>query len=262
MKTGIVMDISGGFATVMTQGGGFLTIECQKGWMQGDLVTLPEKRRTPRLRAMCLAAACLILMVSLSALGYRSYTAPVALISLDVNPSIELEVNRYGRIISSSSYNAEGKEILAESSLKNESFSKGLQVLLTGRLKLYLQQSPFITYSVQSDSNVQKEKLLSELKNATNALNLMPALDTQIEADYYVVDAPQVAAAHSHHVTAGKYATLLELQQLMPDIEIEEYSHCSIGEIRQEISGCRRQSQNGGGFAKHSGGHHAGHGHD
>ena len=56
------------------------------------------------------AAVCLFFLACAG--GYFVYSRPVSYISIDVNPSIELGINCFGRVVSAAAYNEDGEEIL------------------------------------------------------------------------------------------------------------------------------------------------------
>ena len=75
------------------------------------------------------AAACLVLIALASGGGYVFFT-PTAYISIDINPSLELGINRFDRIVSVEGYNAEAEELLAELDIRFLPYQEGLQELL------------------------------------------------------------------------------------------------------------------------------------
>ena len=52
--------------------------------------------------------------------GYSWVQRPVSYVSIDVNPSIELALNRFDRVVYAAAYNLEGEEILNGLSLKGK----------------------------------------------------------------------------------------------------------------------------------------------
>ncbi len=64
------------------------------------------------------ATACAALLLAIGITGYSWTKTPVSYISIDVNPSIELSLNRFGRVVSATAFNAEGRKILETLSLK------------------------------------------------------------------------------------------------------------------------------------------------
>lgn len=75
-----------------------------------------------------MAVVCVFLMAGAG--GYTVYSRPVSYISIDVNPSIELAVNRFDRVVSAKGYNAVGQDILQHIPLKNISYLQAIDRLL------------------------------------------------------------------------------------------------------------------------------------
>jgi len=61
------------------------------------------RRRRPA-RALAAAVACLVLLV-VGIGGYQFYFTPTSVLSIDINPSLELGVNRFDKVVSVHSYN-------------------------------------------------------------------------------------------------------------------------------------------------------------
>lgn len=70
-----------------------------------------KQRRKSVYRKWALAAACFAIVL-LGGQGYAAYFTPVSAISVDVNPSIELSINRFDKVISTESYNSDGDILL------------------------------------------------------------------------------------------------------------------------------------------------------
>ena len=62
--------------------------------------------------------------------GYSIYRRPVSYISIDVNPSIELAINRFDKVVSAKGYNADGQDILQHVPLKNISYMQAIDRLM------------------------------------------------------------------------------------------------------------------------------------
>lgn len=72
------------------------------------------------------AAACLVLIALASGGGYVFFT-PTAYISIDINPSLELGINRFDRIVSVEGYNAEAEELLESCGVYAEGIQSGTE---------------------------------------------------------------------------------------------------------------------------------------
>ena len=66
---------------------------------------LAQKSRRPRLVIPAAIVAVFLLLCG----GYYLYFIPTATISIDINPSLELSINRFDRVISVEGYNSDGK---------------------------------------------------------------------------------------------------------------------------------------------------------
>ena len=75
------------------------------------------------------AAACLCLVLS-GAYGATVYAHPASYISLDVNPSIELSLNRWSRVIGVTAYNEEAKAICDRLDLKHKFYTDAVEKVL------------------------------------------------------------------------------------------------------------------------------------
>ena len=73
--------------------------------------------------------ACLFLFI-LSAGGLKLYFTPTSVISIDINPSIELGVNMFDRIISVKGYNDDGNELADLINVKYTNYKYGLEELI------------------------------------------------------------------------------------------------------------------------------------
>ena len=81
--------------------------------------------------------------------GYKVLKTPVSYISIDVNPSLELELNCFARVITAQAYNEEAKSILEEISVRGEKYTEAIEIImeseemsgyLTGLIKLSVKE--------------------------------------------------------------------------------------------------------------------------
>ncbi|MBE6828976.1 MAG: hypothetical protein E7519_02070, partial [Ruminococcaceae bacterium] len=74
-------------------------------------VTQNPPRRSMRQRAV-IAACAFVFVCAVSAAATVYYKTPASYVSLDINPSVELGVNGFGRIVSATAYDSGGTTIL------------------------------------------------------------------------------------------------------------------------------------------------------
>lgn len=230
MKTGVVLEIEKGTAVVLDGSGVFRTVAAHPDWRTGDVVHLFQKqRRTQWALPFC---ACLALI--LASTGGWLWMAPAALVSLDVNPSVELTLNRFDRVVSVRGMNEEGVVLLEGGNVKGMAAGAAVSALLdSGQMGPYLARENYVTLTVQSNDAALEERLLVLVNQTASA-----AVGDGTRVACHIVDGALVEAAHGCGVTAGKYLALLGLQAADPDIDITEYTHCGIGEIEAQTARC------------------------
>ena len=240
MKTGIVMQIKGGLAVVMKTGGEFVEVRAKTGWRKGDVVTLKSDR--PNIKALYAVVACFAVFVLVMLSGHRLYFTEASLISLDINPSIELSINRFGKVISVMHYNEDAAELINVMSLKGLSYQQAIDILLqSDTFRHLLQSNEYLEFAVYSkDNDMPIIRYLNECAEFINGI--YPG----IQVNCSIADGDAAYAAHCHRMSIGKYLAFLELLELEPEAKVEDYTNCGIDELRKQI--CHRyRYRNGNG---------------
>ena len=185
----------------------------------------------------------LLFMVGVS--GSFIYLTPVSAISIDINPSVELGVNRFDKIVSVKGYNDDGKELADSLNVQFMDYTQAMdQILADESVKNYLLQDEMLLITVISENEKQSEKIYADMKSCTFG---------QKNIHCYSADFEDVEQAHSLGLSYGKYRAFLELQKLNSDITPEEIENMTMKEIRELISSlsnddtANSQSHNGGG---------------
>lgn len=171
------------------------------------------------------AVACCI-MVLLGASGYYTYNTPAAVISFDINPSIELEVNIFDKIINVTSYNSEGQSIVDEISLKNKNYIVAINEMLKNeKILSFLQSGNNIEILVAGKDESKSDKMRACLLSETDLA------DENVHCSNW----DNMTTAHSEGVSCGKYHLYLQLQSENPDITIEDIKNLSMKEIKEML---------------------------
>lgn len=137
-----------------------------------DMTNAVETKKKTRRWAPLAAAACLALV--LVGGGYYYYTANNAvasLVSLDVNPSIQLEVNKNEKVLSATPMNDDGAEILADMDLKGTQADVAMYAIIGSLLQHgYVDElANSILITVEDDDQARGEKLQQELTAQADA---------------------------------------------------------------------------------------------
>ena len=217
----------------------FSEIKPENELMQKTLRTVtnkaPQKKPCSPNRALGLVAGAVCVVVRFI-VGGMLFTTPTASVSMDVNPSIELSLNRFDRVLIATPKNKDAERVLSGLELKNRTYAEALQLIVVSQQELgYLQDGSDMVFAVQSDNTKQQEKLLQE--SGVYAGRIVGQQHTTC----YAVNNQDWEEAHQHGVSPGKYKAIQELQQYDATVTLGEYAHHSLHDIRQEI----RHHQNG-----------------
>lgn len=179
-----------------------------------------------RRAATALAACAVMLLVGLG--GYRTYFQGVSFISVDVNPSIEIGVNRFDRVVSVTGYNEDGEDLARSVTLKNKTYSDALTLLMDSEIMAtYLENDELVTVTVLGATDEKSVEMLTNINRCAYADDANVTCRSGNRAD--------VAAAHEAGLSFGKYEAFLELQALDPTVTPEEVSGLTMRQIRDRI---------------------------
>jgi hypothetical protein len=125
MNKGMILELKGEIAIVLTPEGEFRSIaqKKQQRWQIGEEVDLPPARvDVPQLKrkkrvfipSIALAASLLLVFVSIfTFLPFGGDQTAVAYVNVDINPSVEISINKSLEVIDLVGLNQEGKQIVS-----------------------------------------------------------------------------------------------------------------------------------------------------
>jgi hypothetical protein len=123
----IILKNKGRRSLAITEDGRYIKVKTRKEFFPGYEFELSgEERSRPKIFAPVFAAA----MTLLFAFGLYTYLSPAAYVTLDINPSAELTVNRYDFVIRSKAFNKEGEELLDGAGILNRRLKTALNTLV------------------------------------------------------------------------------------------------------------------------------------
>ncbi len=185
-----------------------------------------SKKRIARIpvRAAVAVTACLVLVALASGGSYVFFT-PTAYISIDINPSLELGINRFDRIVSVEGYNAEAEELLDGLDIRFLPYQEGIRELLdSAGLQDYLAQDGLLSFTVAGDSDEQSSQILDYVETC--------AQDHQ-NMQCHLSGMDEMEAAHQEDMSVGKYRAYLALKDVDPSVTLEEVREMSMHQIQE-----------------------------
>jgi hypothetical protein len=175
-STGIVMQLEKRHAFIMTNTGEFLKVKVGKQSPSiGEVYSGEIAKKVPIYKYASMAAS-LLFVLFFGGVSYAYYT-PVASVEVNINPSIELQVNRWDRIIKSIPLNDDGVTVLSSLDIKNKPLNVGLDLIVEEAKKdnfineSYIESGKVITVSVK-ENKLEKEINLSSFQEHAKKDNL------------------------------------------------------------------------------------------
>lgn len=181
-----------------------------------------KMRRLPVYAAAC---ACLLLVL----LGGRwLYFTPTARISIDINPSIELSVNRFDRVIAVDGFNEDGLALSSALDVKYKNYAQAVeQVIRNDSVAALLADDEVMSITVVGSDRQQSARILSDVERCTAEHS---------NASCHFARSEEVADAHETGLSCGKYRAYLELHRLDPSITPEMVQGMTMREIQDRIN--------------------------
>lgn len=197
-----------------------------------------------------LAAAAVIIFTL--ALGiYEMWFVPVTVVSIDVNPSLELRVNRLDRVLDAKAFNDDGTEILDSLSVTGKNYEQAIDTVLNdSEFSEYLNSDSLLTFTVASEND---EEVITRINGCLkNAGKQGVCVSSSSDA---------VNEAHSLGLSLGKYQAYLEISQYDNTITPEDCRNMTMKELndlKKELSQSENDTASSGNGYQHGGNHNYG----
>lgn len=175
---------------------------------------------------------------------YNSFFTPVSYVDLDVNPSIEISINRFGKVISIKDYNDDANYIAQDQSLKYLDYNSAIKNIIKLMLdKNYIRDNSLISLTVQSKSNNSEVELLNSLNDYLP--EVLGNYSSNSEINLFSVSKDIKQQSNTYNISPAKYMAICELQKVDPDVTFEGCSHHSISELKEFTSTSSHGSSHG-----------------
>lgn len=198
---------------------------------KGQVISM-EKRKNKKLSRILSIAAVFVLLIA-GVFLYKNFTGSdaAALVSIDVNPSIELEVDADERIIVARALNDDGKKVLSGMKLEGTDLNTGVNAIVGSMLKNgYIDElRNSVLVSVSGDGSIDTAALEAKLmQEVSSALDGAGAVVAQNLDD---IDDDTRRLAERYGISVGKAAFIEKIIELNPTLKVEELASLSINEL-------------------------------
>lgn len=202
---------------------------------KGTVIMMKERKNNWKKRLVA-AAAALALVIGLSAgTGfYLRNQAVAATVSLDVNPSVELSVNRNDRVLNVTANNEDGKTIIGDMDLKGSDLDVAVNAIVGSMVRNgYLNElANSVLVSVDSKDaaagTALQEKLAQEISVILEGDSFSGAVISQtVEKNENLAN-----QAQEHRISVGKANLIQQIINQDSRYTFEELADRSINELK------------------------------
>ena len=184
-------------------------------------------------------AACLALAIMSGGGAYYTRACTVStVVSLDVNPSIELKINSLEKVISCSALNDEAKDVLAEmeggKDLKGTDIDVAVNALIGALVRHgYLDSiSSAILVSVEDKDSDRAAKLRQSVTETVDSVLSANSSFASVLSQTVSKDKKLDELAKKNNISGGKAALVEKVRELNPSLEFEALSALSVEELK------------------------------
>ena len=205
---------------------------------KGTVIPMTTKKTTKK-RWTTLAAACLAVMLLCGGgVFYQQAHAVASVVSLDVNPSIELKVSKSEKVLVCTPLNEDAKAILADmgggADLKGAKLDVAVNAIVGSLVRNgYLNSiSSAIMISVEDNDTARAEKLQRELTSTVDGVLQTSEAKASVLTQTLTQDAGLAQQARENSISTGKAALVNRVLALNPALKFDALAKLSVEELK------------------------------
>ncbi|AKL96852.1 anti-sigma factor [Clostridium aceticum] len=242
---GCVMELREETMVVMTEQCSFYEIQKRKNIQEGMEIEFYEKEivlhKNQTLRTFSLVAAAVLLLIITSVYGLKSWNTAnqlMAVVTIDINPSIQLEVNNKNQVLKAIAVNKEA-ETLSLDALEKKPFQEAFQLLLRElREKGYVlkEQENYVLIATVflQEEEIETEKFRKMIEATKEEVEL-EALKQGEKIEVITIEATEdlLMTAREEKTSVGKLQVYQNLKEYKNDkIDVDTTEEKKVKEIK------------------------------
>ena len=205
---------------------------------KGTVIPMTTKKTSNRKWTTLIAACLAVMLLCGGGVFYQQAHAVASVVSLDVNPSIELKVNRSEKVLVCTPLNEDAKAILADmgggADLKGAKLDVAVNAIVGSLVRNgYLDSiSSAIMISVEDKDAARAEKLQRELTSAVGGVLQTSEAKAAILTQTLTQDAGLEQQARENSISTGKAALVNRVLALNSALKFDELAKLSVEELK------------------------------
>lgn len=239
----VIVEVNKGFAAALTDDGCIEKVK-NKNYQIGQVIEMKKSSGFKKAAVWAAAAAIFILAFSFGA--YAQF-APYSYVSLDVNPSIELTLNRFDRVLTVKAVNDDGLEIIKDIDLKNKKVGTAIELAIEKITEAGFfdgEEEGGVVVST-STGNLKRAEVLAE-KLQKRIENKLKEKKREAVVEAVSVGKERIEEARELGVTPGKLRLVEKLKESVEDpdsVVVEEWVDKPVKEIMAAVNANRKANK-------------------
>jgi len=204
---------------------------------KGTVIPMTTKKTTKK-RWTTLAACLALVLLGGGGIFYQQAHAVASVVSLDVNPSIELKVSKSEKVLVCTPLNEDAKAILADmgdgADLKGAKLDVAVNAIVGSLVRNgYLNSiSSAIMISVEDNDTARAEKLQRELTSTVDGVLQTSEAKASVLTQTLTQDAGLTQQARENSISTGKAALVNRVLALNPALKFDALAKLSVEELK------------------------------
>ena len=205
---------------------------------KGTVIPMTTKKTVNRKWTTLVAACLAVMLLCGGGVFYQQAHAVASVVSLDVNPSIELKVSRNEKVLACVPLNEDAKAILADMSngadLKGAKLDVAVNAIVGSLVRNgYLDSiSSAIMISVEDKDAARAEKLQRELTSAVDGVLQTSEAKAAVLTQTLTQDAAREQQARENNISTGKAALVNRVLAINPSLKFDVLAKLSVEELK------------------------------
>ena len=205
---------------------------------KGTVINMPTMKTAKRKWTILVAACLAVVLLAGGGVLYQQANAVASVVSLDVNPSIELKVSRNEKVLVCTPLNEDAKAILADMSngadLKGAKLDVAVNAIVGSLVRNgYLDSiSSAIMISVEDKDAARAEKLQRELTSTVDGVLQTSEAKAAVLTQTLTQDAAREQQARENSISTGKAALVNRVLAINPALKFDALAKLSVEELK------------------------------
>lgn len=204
--------------------------DCQT--KKGAIIMMQDRKKTPTLTRWAGIAAAFVLVLGIAGIYSTNYTV-ASTVSLDVNPSVEIQANRNDKVLAVTANNQDGQVILGDMDFEGSDLDVAVNALIGSMVRNgYLTElANSVLISVDSKDPARSEELELRLAQEINALLQTEAFSGSVLSQTITQDHALQSTADQYGITLGKAQLIQEIIDQDPRYTFDTLATLSINDL-------------------------------